>query len=422
MQKKWYRLDTAALIFPAITRRDWSNAFRVSACLKEDVDTAVLQQAVDELRPRFPSYYVTLHKGVFWYYLEESREPVRVQNDYAYPLTFMSSRELGQNCLRVLVYKNRVAAEFFHALTDGQGGSVYLCNLIARYLELKEGITVPRGGLIRDLNEAPPPEELEDSFLKNAAEVAAGREGKRSYHLHGSREPGGFKTLTTGIVDTQALLDTAHRFGVTVTALLAAVMAESIIAMQNGERPRRRQRPVKITIPVDLRRLYGSRTLRNFSLVLNLGVDPRYGDYTLEELCRSIYHQLAAAATKQNMAGMIAANVQPQQLVPLRLAPVFVKNLVMDAVYRRSGESGGSLNISNITTLSLPDEMRRYVERMEFIIGPQRSYPNNCSVLSFGGKTYINMIRNIRETELERRFFSRLVELGIAVEIECNRR
>ena len=422
MQNNWYRLDTAALIFPAITRRDWSNAFRVSACLKEDVDTAILQQAVDALRPRFPSYYVTLHKGVFWYYLEESREPVRVQNDYAYPLTFMSSRELRHNCLRVLVYKNRIAAEFFHALTDGHGGSVYLCNLIARYLELKEGIAIPRGGLLRDLNESPPPEELEDSFLKNAAEVAAGRREEPSYHLHGVREERGFKTLTTGIVETQALLDAAHRYGVTVTALLAAVMAESIIAMQSEERPRRRQRPVKITIPVDLRRLYGSRTLRNFSLVLNLGVDPRYGDYTLEELCRSIYHQIGANATPQNMAGMIAANVQPQQLVPLRLAPVFIKNLVMDAVYRRSGESGGSLNVSNITKLPLPEEMLQYVERMEFIIGPQRSYPNNCSVMSFGGKTYITMIRNIRQSELERRFFSRLVELGIAVEIECNRR
>ena len=422
MQNNWYRLDTAALIFPAIIRRDWSNAFRVSACLKEDVDTAILQQAVDALRPRFPSYYVTLHKGVFWYYLEESREPVRVQNDYAYPLTFMSSRELRHNCLRVLVYKNRIAAEFFHALTDGHGGSVYLCNLIARYLELKEGIAIPRGGLLRDLNESPPPEELEDSFLKNAAEVAAGRREEPSYHLHGVREERGFKTLTTGIVETQALLDAAHRYGVTVTALLAAVMVESIIAMQSEERPRRRQRPVKITIPVDLRRLYGSRTLRNFSLVLNLGVDPRYGDYTLEELCRSIYHQIGANATPQNMAGMIAANVQPQQLVPLRLAPVFIKNLVMDAVYRRSGESGGSLNVSNITKLPLPEEMLQYVERMEFIIGPQRSYPNNCSVMSFGGKTYINMIRNIRQSELERRFFSRLVELGIAVEIECNRR
>ena len=422
MQKTWYRLDTAALIFPAITRRDWSNAFRVSACLKEDVDPELLQQAVDDLRQRFPSYYVTLRKGVFWYYLEESLRPVQVQNDYAYPLTFMSRRELRRNCLRVLVYKNRIAAEFFHALTDGHGGCVYLCNLVARYLELKEGAAIPREGLIRDLNESPPPEELEDSFLKNAAEVAAGRKEAPSYRLRGTREARGFKTLTTGIVETQALLDTSRRFGVTVTAFLAAVMTECIIAMQNEALPRKRQRPVKITIPVDLRRLYGSRTLRNFSLVLNPGADPRYGDYTLEELCRSIYHQLRLNATPQNMAGMIAANVQPQQLIPLRLAPVFIKNLVMDAVYRLSGERSGSLNISNISNLPLPEEMRLHIERMEFIIGPQRSYPNNCSVMSFGGRTYINMIRNIRQSELERRFFSRLVELGIAVEIECNRR
>ena len=422
MQNNWYRLDTAALIFPATRRRDWANAFRVSACLRDEVDTTQLQQAVDELRPRFPSYYVALRKGAFWYYLEESREPVRVQSDYAYPLTFMSSRELRHNCLRVLVYKNRVAAEFFHALTDGHGGCVYLINLLARYLELKEGVTIAREGLLCSLEESPPPEELEDSFLRHAAGTAAGRKEAPSYRLHGTPDAQGFKTLTTGIVDTQALLDTAHRYGVTVTALLAAVMAESIIAMQEAELPRRRQRAVKITIPVDLRRLYGSRTLRNFTLVLNLGVDPRYGDYTLEELCRSIYHQLCAAATPQNMAGMIAANVQPQQLVPLRLAPVGIKNLVMDAVYRRSGESGGSLNISNIPGVALPEEMRRYITRMEFIIGPQRSYPNNCSVLSYGGKTYINMIRSIRQSELERRFFSRLVELGLAVDIECNRR
>ena len=422
MQKDWYRLDTAALIFPAITRLDWSNAFRVSACMKDEVDAEILQQAVDALRPRFPSYYVTLRKGMFWYYLEESRESVKVQNDYAYPLTFMSSRELKHNCLRVLVYKKRIAAEFFHSLADGRGGSVYLCNLIARYLELKEGISIPAEGLIRDLRETPPPEELEDSFLKNAAELASGRKEERSYHLHGTRDAHGYKTLTTGIMETQALLDTAHRYGVTVTALLAAVMTESIIAMQNEEKTRRHQRPVKITIPVDLRRLYGSQTLRNFSLVLNIGVDPRYGDYTLEELCRSIYHQLCANATRQNMAGMIAANVLPQKQIMLRLAPVSVKNFVMNAVYRRSGESGGSLNISNITNLPLPEIMLRYIERMEFIIGPQRSYPNNCSVMSFGGKTYINMIRNIRQSELERRFFSRLVELGIAVEIECNRR
>lgn len=420
--KKWYRLDTAALIFPATARRDWCNAFRLSAGLCEEVDPEVLQRAVDEMAPRFPSFFVTLRRGFFWYYLEQSRERVSVRADYAYPLTFMSRGELRRNCLRVLYYKNRIAVEFFHSLTDGHGGSVFLCTLVARYLELKYGISVSRGGMVRDLTELPPPGELEDSFLHNAAEVAAGRREEASYRLHGSREPDGFRHLTTGVVDTKALLDAAHGCKVSVTAYIAAVMAMSIIELQETELPRKLRRPVKITVPVDLRRLYGSETMRNFVLVVNAGVDPRYGDYTLQEICSAIYHQLCALATPQNMAGMIAANVQPQQVVALRLAPVLVKDLVMDMVYRQSGESGGSLNVSNLGNIELPEEMRPYVERMEFIIGPQRSYPNNCSVLSCGGKTYINMIRSIREAELERRFFSKLVELGIAVDIESNRR
>lgn len=422
MQKKWYRLDTAALIFPAVTRRDWSNAFRVSASLKEEVDPQVLQRAADELRRRFPSYYVCLRKGFFWYYLEESARPLTVQPDYAYPLTFMSSRELRRNCMRILYYQNRIAVEMFHALSDGRGGTVYLSNLTARYLELKHGLSIPREGLLCPLDQDPSPEELEDSFLKNAAPVAAPRKEEPSYHLRGTRAERGFKTLTTGIVETDQLIRAAHRYQVSVTAFLAAVMTESIIAIQDTRRPRHLQRAVKVTIPVDLRRLYGSKTLRNFSLVINVGVNPRYGSYTFEQLCQSIYHQLRFLATPQNMAGMIAANVQPQQVIALRLAPVVLKNLVMDGVYRRSGEKGGSLNISNITNVPLPEIMREYVDRMEFIIGPQRSYPNNCSVLSYGGKTCINMIRSIRESELERRFFSRLVELGVPVEIECNRR
>ena len=66
--------------------------------------------------------------------------------------------------------------------------------------------------------------------------------------------------------------------------------------------------------------------------------------------------------------------------------------------------------------------MAPYVERFEFIIGVQYTYPNNCSALSYGGKTCLNMIRSIREPELERLFFSRLVELGVGVEIESNQR
>jgi len=421
MAKKWYRLDTAALIFPAIARRNWCNVFRVSATLKEPVDTAVLQQALDDLRPRFPSFFVCLRQCFFWYYLEETTEPVRVREDYAYPLTFMSRKELRRSCLRVFSYKNRIAVEFFHSLTDGHGGSVFLSSLVARYLELK-GVTIPRGPFVRGAEDPPTREELEDSFFTYAGDFSEKRDDSVAYHLDGTAERDGFKHLTTGIVETQTLLDLAHRYKVSVTVFLAAVMAKSVIEIQDAEFPKRWQKPVKISLPVDLRRLFGSDTLRNFSLVLHIGVDPRLGEYSLEDLCKSISHQLAAGATRQHMAGMIAANVEPQRIVALRLAPLVLKNFVMDLVYRKGGESGGSLNISNLGALTLPEAMEEAVERVEFIIGPQRSYPNNCSVISFGGKTCINMIRSIRESELERRFFSTLVELGAAVSIESNRR
>lgn len=423
MRKKWYRLDTAALIFPAIARRNWRNAFRFAATLTEPIDPEILKKAVSDMKPRFPSFFVSLQRGLFWYYLEESNEDVPVFQDFAYPLTLMSGKDLRKNCLRILYHENRIAVEIFHSVTDGMGGRVFLQNLVARYLELKYGIDIPHEEQILDIDETPSPEELEDSFLKHTAETALNERDPHTYMLHGEPEPDGFLNLIMGIVNTDQLLKVSRSYGVSLTSFLAGVMIQSIIEIQNQEQPiRKRQKPVKVMIPVDLRTLYGSKTLRNFVLVLNMGVDPRYGEHSLEEICKIVYHQLCASNTPQYMAAKIAANVLPQRNTLIRLAPVFLKNSIMDMVYERRGEKCGCLNITNVKEIRLPEIMRPYVTRMEMILGTQRSMPNNCAVLSYNGKTYISMIRNIRSAELERRFFSHLVELGVAVDIESNRR
>ncbi len=420
MSKQWMRLDNAALIFPAIRRRRWVNAFRVSATLTEPVDPAVLQQAVTELMPRFPSMYVRLRTGLFWYYLEELPAPPTVREDYAYPLTLMQEKELHTCCLRVMYFRDRIAVEFFHSLTDGTGGMVYLKTLTARYLSLRYGLEIPAEEGVLDWREAPKAEELEDSFFRHSNGVTLNDHEPNALRMKGTYEPD-FLHLTTGVIPTPDLLEAAHRHGATVTVFLAAVMEETILRWQAESCPdRRKRKPVKVTVPINLRRLYGSRTLRNFVLTLNPGVDPRMGDYSLEELCRRMAAQLAAEGTPQQMAGRIAANVNPQQMALIRAVPLPIKNLIMGIIYSRRGESKGCINLSNLGPVRLPAAMEPWVRRMEFIIGTQRSYPNNCSVASFGGETCINMIRNIRESELERRFFSRLVELGVPVLIESN--
>ena len=416
----WMPLDNAALIFPAIRRKNWSNVFRESVTLTEDVDPALLQRAVDELMPRFPSFYLRLRRGVFWYYLEEVASPPRVQEDYAYPLTFMTKKEMGRCCLRVLWFRNRIAVEFFHALSDGGGAVIYLKTLVARYLALRCGADIPPEDGVLDLGDAPDPEELEDSFQRYAADHPAFCPEAEAYRLPGKRELGRFMRLVTGVIPAGKLHALAREYGCTVTVFLAAVMAECVLAMQAERVPKKRQKPVKITIPVDLRRLFPSRTLRNFALTVNPGVDPRLGTYTLRELCDAIAHQMAAEITPQRMAGRIAENVEPQRNKLLKAVPVFLKNPVMRAAYDRRGERLGCLNISNLGVQRLPVAMAPFVTRMEFIIGVQYSYPNNCSVVTCGGVTLVNMIRSTRSPELERRFFSRLVELGIPVTVETN--
>lgn len=422
MSKNWMRLDNAALIFPAVRCRHWANAFRVSATLTESVDPAVLQQAVDDLMPRFPSMYVRLRTGVFWYYLEEIPSPPRVREDFAYPLTLMRDKELHTCCLRVMYFRDRIAVEFFHSLTDGNGGMIYLKTLTARYLTLKYGVRIPPEEGVLDWQEHPKPEELEDSFVCNTNGVVLNDREPDALAMRGTREYD-FLHLTTGVIPTQVLLEAAHRYHSTITVFLAAVLEQSILEYQAERCPNRKKRkPVKVTVPINLRRLYGSKTLRNFVLTLNPGVDPRMGEYTLEELCRIMAAQLAAEGTPQQMAGRIAANVTPQQIVAIRAVPLWLKNIIMGIVYKQRGESKGCINLSNIGKVQLPESMTLYVRRMEFIIGPQRTYPNNCSVASFGEETYVSIIRNIRESELERRFYSRLVELGVPVLIETNSR
>jgi len=418
MNKNWMRLDNAALIFPAVRNNRWVNTFRLSAEMKEEIDPAILQQAVDELLPRFPSFYLRLRTGLFWYFLEAAKKTPRVKPEFAYPLTHMSVKEQRQCCFRVLYHEKRIAVEFFHVLTDGTGGLIYLKTLLARYTELKYGIRVPAEEGVADIREEPRDIELKDAFQRVSGKYPLSRREATAYRLKGRPDPNGAIHVITGVVETERLKAAAQAMNTTVNGFLAAVMMDTIIEIQTAHVREKARKPVKITVPINLRKLFDTETFRNFSLVLNIGVDPRLKDYSLKELCREYGNQLALEAVPEKMAARIAANVLPQWDIRMRLAPLFLKKLALKMVYNRVGERKGCINISNLGQVSLPEELAACVDRMELMIGVQYIYPNNCAVTSYQGKTYINIVRNILETELERRFFTRLVRLGIPVRIE----
>ena len=162
----WVKLDNAAKIYPAARRRNWSNLFRQSVTLYDEVDRDILQCALDVTVKRFPSIAAKLRKGVFWYYLQQVKNAPEIGDEYSYPLVFMDRKEMRKCAFRVIAHENRIAVEYFHSLTDGTGALIFLKSLTAEYLEQKYGISVPCEYGVLDRNEEPRAEELEDSFLK----------------------------------------------------------------------------------------------------------------------------------------------------------------------------------------------------------------------------------------------------------------
>ena len=420
---RWMKLDNAAKIYPAAKRRNWNNFFRISATLTEPVDTAVLRSALDVTARRFPSIAVRLRRGVFWYYLEQIPHPPAIQEEKSCPLAHVPFHEVRQCAFRVLVYHNRFAVEFFHALTDGTGGLTFFKTLLAEYLSQKHGLTIPAGDGVLGRLEEPDEEELEDSFLRYAGSVKASRRESTAWHLTGTPEKDGFKYLVTMMVPADALRRCAKAHGVTVTELVCAAMMQAICRLQAEKVPQRsRRRPVKVLLPVNLRNLFPSRTLRNFASYITPEVDPRMGDYTFDEICAAVHHRMGLENNPQTMRAKFAANVASEQSPLLRVMPLFIKNLAMKAVFDTVGECKSCLCLSNLGVVHLPEVMAPYVERMDFIIGVQAKAPHNCGVLTWNGTAYINCIRSIQEPELELHFYRVLHQLGLPVRVESNQR
>ena len=419
----WLPLDNAAKLYPSARSRTWINVFRISSTLDEEVDRDVLRVALDVTLRRFPSIAVAIKPGVFWYYLEEIKSLPEILDEKPYPLSKMTMKDMNKCAFRVLVYKNRFAVEFFHSLTDGNGALIFVKTLTAEYLYQKYGIKVPVGQGVFDRLEEPSPEELEDSFMKYAGDYAASRKDTNAFQILSDREADGFITSTSFVIDSEHIKREAKARGVTVTVYMTAVLIEASQRIQQRVvgRPSK-YKPIKICIPVNLRSLFPSQTLRNFIMFVNLGIDPRVGEYEFDDLCQILAAQMKQQLTKRNMAAVVRKNVESEMGMFIRLVPLFIKNMFIKFLYILQGENRTCFSYSNLGVVNMSPEYLSKVKRMDFLLGPRANGPYNVTSITYNGKMYLNVTRNSKRPVLEREIFEVLREKGIPHTVEGNSR
>ncbi len=421
-RRDWYQLDLSAIVYPTLQRRDFSSVYRLSVLLKEEVQPDVLQQALDMTLPRFPTYKAAIRKGLFWRYLEPNDRPGPfVQKDVRNPCQPMYFKANNRYLVRVYYFRNRIALEAHHSLGDGTGGMCVLMTLTATYLRLMGVEGIENEGFVLDIHGMPKEEELEDAYMRYAnAKVCPPRMEERSYRVRGTAEPFYTLNIIDGIMSVSEVMTAAKRYGATITEYLNAVLLQALLTKQEQDH-RVHLRPVKIAMPVNLRRFFPSVTLRNFITMIFPGVDPRLGDYTFEEIVIQVRNYMRYYLNEKLLRGDITTNANTQRNPFIRIVPLFVKDFVVRLFYTKVQDRNSSAGLTNMGKMNVPEGMKDYIERFDIYMGQPFSRRTNCAIISFGDTLTVNFASSIVETDVERYFFRRLVRDGIHVKIESNR-
>lgn len=402
-----YAIDNASILYLSLMRKDHTNTYRFTMTLKEDVCPDTLQMAVDRIYRRFPTVIAGFYPGFFHYLQVPAKTAPQVQPDPGCLVT-MSKEEIRSCAYRVYYAGKTVSIEAFHALTDGYGAIASFTTLMAEYLRLKHGIHIPVTNTLVDVEQSPMLNELEDAYLNYENGKPLYLPSRYAYQLPGGCGERDAVRISSLSIPTAEILETAHRHGVSITALVSSIMASSVMEIQQRRTGSGQIKPVRIMVPVDLRRLFPSRTLRNFILYALPTMEPQDQHKPLSELLRSFSRQIHSQTERKQLSSIMSYNVKTQRSWYFQCIPLFIKCAVMRLVYRFFGESNSSVTVTNLGNVHLPEEMSEFIQHMEVILTPRIRSPYNCAILSYNGILSINISRFPLETELEDIFFRKL--------------
>ncbi|NLJ88490.1 MAG: hypothetical protein GX327_06905 [Epulopiscium sp.] len=411
-KKEWYRLDNAGKLYPSITSTRVSTVFRLSATLYNNIDSKVLQIALNNIIEYFPYFKVNLKRGLFWYYFEHTEKYPKVQKETYYPCMFMFYKNKNSFPFRVLYYNNRISVEFSHSITDGVGAINFLKSLLVEYFNLL--------GINTDSHKIPSKEEAEDAFKKYYVKnVPNPPKLKKAFHFPFKLNSKGEYYIITGIIPMDILLSTAKKYNASLTQFLLALYFDTIqdfIKSNNFK-----LLPVVINLPVNLRSIYPSNTMRNFFISVTPQIDFRLGTYSFEEIVNYIRNYMQLTLNKKYINQHIHHNVKREKSIFIRLIPLFLKNLMMPTIYSKYGERNYTTGISNLGLITLPKSIEDLVERIEFYPPPSIGNIIKVGTIGYKDNIYISFGSLTKTTTIEKIFFRKIRKMNIPVKIETNR-
>lgn len=379
----------------------------------------MLQKALDISILKVPAYKIKMRRGLFWYYFEHNPRTPMVKEEDDFPCAYTNPKHNNGYLFSVSYFKNRINLEMFHVLADGSGAIYFLKNIILNYLQLKHPEDIKNiEEYIEDISLE---EQTEDAFKKYDDKSVQAENStidtEKSFAISGTLLPLGMQKVIEGSMPADNLLKTAKEYGATIGEFLTAVLIKAIHDAQ--QKKEKHPKPIKISLPVNLRSFFPSKTLRNFFIFVRVKIELAEEDFTLENIIAQVHTRMKELIDLQSFKRRIRYHCDIEDKFALRLVPRQIKNIFVMGAYAL-GETGYTTTISNLGVMKLPPEVLKYVQKGGVVMPASRNNILKVGVLTVGNKAVCNLSSTAINTEVQREFFRTLALHEIDVNIDYN--
>ena len=420
----WHKLDNSALIYPMLMTDEKQNIFRITYQMSSIVNPAILNRAVERAFERFPSFKVKLMKGVFWYYFELNEQAFKVVELDDIQLKRINFRKNNEYCFRISYYNKLIVADFFHALCDGTGGSEFLKCVIYYYLRLLS-LDVEDEGMVMTKDTPIDLREFEDSFTANFNKTKLNDlkihslTGDAAYHIDGELINKSYgDNLIHIYCNSQSVLGVTKGIGCTVTEFIGGAFCLALYRAQI-EGKLFDTKPFQILCPINLRKMFDSVSLKNFSLFSRVSVPTKDG-VTLENAIKCFRESLKRDNTKEMMQEKINTTVMGEKFFLFRILPLVVKQFIFSFSNLFVGKSNKTATVSNIGISKIPKSMTPYIENIAYSISVNAKTPISLTVGSYCDVMCITFTSKLKSTNIEKEFIKILTDFNIECKISSN--
>ncbi len=405
----YYALDDSAKIYPLSMKHGFMSVFRLSAILKDEIVPSLLQMALTFTIKRFPRFATTLKKGFFWHYLDATKQHYAIEKDEHLPCRPMKISTTSSKSFRVLCYDKRISVEFFHVLTDGYGGLIFLNTLVATYLKLL-GRHVGESSTVLNIDDVPNSSENANEFSRATAKTSSGFKDKKALQMSGKISNIRPNQILHFKLNSNALKAVAKSHNVTITAYWSTLIflaSKHAIEASEGD--------VAIQLPVDMRKYYVSQTLANFSMYagLRLAINEIT---TFENLLPLVAQQLTDKTTHEKMSEMMYSAHNMSHNV--RIFPLFLKSPIAKIAYGMLGEKLFTTTLSNLGVVKAPEEFKEYIESYDFVLGPPETNRLSLTLITFNEYTTLSITKSTTDASFEESLFALLKKDGLEIIVE----